>query len=83
MAELIQSFAEAGYDAIVPISARTGEGMDELKQLIVSDLPEGPKYFPDDMMTDQPERQMLRGNHPRKGAAATCARKCRTASAWR
>ncbi len=49
----IQSFAEAGYDAIVPIS-----GVDELKKLIVSYLPEGPKYFPDDMMTDQPERQI-------------------------
>ena len=52
----IASFAEAGYDAIVPISARTGRGMDELKKLIVSYLPQGPKYFPDDMMTDQPER---------------------------
>ena len=52
----IQSFSEAGYDAIVPISARTGKNMDELKNLIVSYLPEGPKYFPDDMMTDQPER---------------------------
>lgn len=52
----IQSFSEAGYDAIVPISARTGKNMEELKNLIVSYLPEGPKYFPDDMMTDQPER---------------------------
>ena len=52
----IASFADAGYDAIVPISARTGRGMDELKKLIVSYLPQGPKYFPDDMMTDQPER---------------------------
>ena len=52
----IASFADAGYDAIVPISARMGRGMDELRQLIVSYLPEGPKYFPDDMMTDQPER---------------------------
>ena len=52
----IASFADAGYDAIVPISSRTGRGMDELRQLIVSYLPEGPKYFPDDMMTDQPER---------------------------
>ena len=52
----IQSFSEAGYDAIVPISARSGKGMEELRKLIVSFLPEGPKYFPDDMMTDQPER---------------------------
>lgn len=53
---MIQSFSAAKYDAIVPISARTGRGMDELQRLIVSYLPEGPKYFPDDMMTDQPER---------------------------
>jgi len=52
----IQSFAGAQYDAIVPISARSGKGMDELRRLIVSYLPQGPKYFPDDMMTDQPER---------------------------
>ena len=52
----IQSFAEAKYDAIIPISAKTGKGMEELKKVIVSYLPEGPKYFPDDMMTDQPER---------------------------
>ena len=52
----IQSFSTAAYDAIVPISARSGKGMDELRKLIVSFLPEGPKYFPDDMMTDQPER---------------------------
>ena len=52
----IQSFAGAQYDAIVPISARTGKGLEELRRLIVSYLPQGPKYFPDDMMTDQPER---------------------------
>ncbi|MED9822816.1 MAG: GTPase Era [Christensenellales bacterium] len=52
----IQSFSAEKYDAIVPISARTGKNMDELRRLIVSFLPHGPKYFPDDMMTDQPER---------------------------
>ena len=52
----IQSFSAEKYDAIVPISARTGKNMQELRKLIVSFLPEGPKYFPDDMMTDQPER---------------------------
>ena len=53
---LIASFADAGYDAIIPISARTGDGMEELQKALVASLPEGPKYFPDDMMTDQPER---------------------------
>ena len=38
------------------MSAKTGKNMAELRRLIVSFLPEGPKYFPDDMMTDQPER---------------------------
>ena len=52
----IQSFSAEKYDAIVPISARTGKNMEELRRLIVSLLPQGPKYFPDDMMTDQPER---------------------------
>ena len=52
----IQSFSAQKYDAIVPVSARTGKNMQELRKLIVSFLPQGPKYFPDDMMTDQPER---------------------------
>ncbi len=53
---LIASFADASYDAIVPISARTGDGLEELVATLTAKLPEGPKYFPDDMMTDQPER---------------------------
>ena len=53
---IIASFAQASYDAIVPISAKTGDGLEELKKVLVDRLPEGPKYFPDDMMTDQPER---------------------------
>ncbi len=53
---LIASFADSGYDAIIPISARTGDGLEELTRAMVDKLPAGPKYFPDDMMTDQPER---------------------------
>lgn len=52
----IASFSQAGYDAIIPISAKTGDGLEELKKVLIGYLPEGPKYFPDDMMTDQPER---------------------------
>ena len=55
---LIAEFADAGYQAIVPISAKTGDGLDSLTDALVKGLPEGPKYFPDDMMTDQPERQI-------------------------
>ncbi len=55
---LIASFADSGYDAIIPISAKTGDGLDDLIRQLSSNLPVGPKYFPDDMVTDQPERQI-------------------------
>ena len=53
---LIASFAQAGYDDIIPISARTGDGLQQLRELLISYLPEGPQYFPADAITDQPER---------------------------
>ena len=53
---IMQSFAQAGYDEIVPISALTGDGTELLKNALVAALPEGPKYFPGDTLTDQPER---------------------------
>ena len=56
---LIASFADCGYDAIIPISAKTGDGLELLTKTIAEKLPEGPKYFPDDMMTDQPERLIV------------------------
>ena len=56
---LIASFADCGYDAIIPISAKTGDGLEELTRVMAEKLPLGPKYFPDDMMTDQPERLIV------------------------
>ena len=53
---LIQSFAELDYDAIIPISALTGDGVEELRKALIAMLPEGPQYFPEDTLTDQPER---------------------------
>lgn len=47
---------ELDFDEVVPISARTGENTDKLLELIISKLPYGPKYFPDEMITDQPEK---------------------------
>ena len=44
------------FDQVVSVSAKTGRNMDVLLRLITEALPEGPKYFPDDMITDQPER---------------------------
>ena len=44
---------------IVPISAQEGENLDELFDKLKQFLPEGPKFFPDDVITDQPERQIV------------------------
>lgn len=43
-------------DEIVPISAATGENVDELMKTIKKHLPEGPRYYPDDQITDKSER---------------------------
>jgi len=44
------------FDQVVSVSARTGQNMDVLLNILSGAMPAGPKYFPDDMMTDQPER---------------------------
>ena len=44
------------FEAILPVSARTGEGLDELLEEMEQYAAEGPHLFPDDMITDQPER---------------------------
>lgn len=53
---LLQSFSDLGYDELVPVSALTGDGVEELRKALIVMLPEGPRYFPDDTLTDQPER---------------------------
>ena len=56
---VIQTYAQAhAFAAIVPISAKDGEGVDELLEVLERFLPEGPQLFPEDMVTDQPERQV-------------------------
>lgn len=52
----LQKLNDCGFDQIVCVSARRGDRMDELLAMLAAAMPEGPKYFPDDMMTDQPER---------------------------
>jgi GTP-binding protein Era len=54
---LMQALGERwGFDPIVPVSAKTGEGCDELTEAILDRLPPGPALFPEDYLTDQPER---------------------------
>ncbi|MGI6013856.1 MAG: GTPase Era [Oscillospiraceae bacterium] len=55
MAVYSEAFA---FDAIIPISARQGEGTDILLDQLEKYAQEGPQLFPDDMITDQPEKQI-------------------------
>ena len=70
------------FAAIVPISAKRNEGVDELLGLLAQFLPEGPQLFPEDMVTDQPEARCA----PRSSGRSCCSawtRKFPTAPPWR
>ncbi len=57
--EVIAVYAAAyPFDAVLPISAKTGDGLDVLLTELEKYAVEGPHLFPDDMITDQPERQI-------------------------
>jgi len=47
------------FKEIIPLSARKPEGLDVLLEKVIGALPEGPHYFPDDQVTDQPARFMV------------------------
>ena len=47
------------FAEIIPISAANGEGLDLLLEKVIAALPEGPKYFPDDQITDAPQRFLV------------------------
>lgn len=47
------------FKEIVPISARSGENVETLLNLIIENINEGPQYFPGDMITDQPEKFII------------------------
>ena len=57
---VIGTYAEAAdFAEIIPISAKTGEGVEELLTVLLRFTREGPQLFPDDMVTDQPDRQIV------------------------
>ena len=57
--EVIALYSKAfDFDAIIPISAKTGDGTEELTEEMTKYAVEGPWLFPGDMITDQPERQI-------------------------
>ena len=47
------------FEDVIPISATRGDNLNILRGAIVEKLPEGPQYFPADMVTDQPERFLI------------------------
>ena len=57
---VIAAYSELfAFDAIIPLSALEGENTDALMENLKKDLIEGPKFFPDDMISDQPEKQLV------------------------
>ena len=62
-AELIKRIAEYSdiydFDEVIPISALNGDGLDVLLKIYTDSAVEGPHYFPDDMLTDQPEKVVM------------------------
>lgn len=58
--EVIAVYSQsASFDAIIPISAKSGDGVDELLKLCAKYAVESPFLFPEDSTTDQPERQVM------------------------
>lgn len=58
--EVIAVYSQAGtFDAIIPISAKTGDGVDELMAECEKYTVDSPFLFPEDVTTDQPERQVM------------------------
>ncbi len=57
--EVMALYSQAyDFDAIIPMSAKNGEGIEELVSQLESYAVEGPQLFPDDMICDQPEKQI-------------------------
>ena len=59
MKKVVQYNKIYDFADIVPISAQTEENIDTFLHIVETHLKEGPKYFPDDMVTDQPERNIV------------------------
>ncbi|NLX82449.1 MAG: GTPase Era [Clostridiales bacterium] len=56
---IIAEYAEDGFDEILPMSAKTGEGVDKLLECVLITLKEGPQYYPQDQWTTQSEREII------------------------
>ncbi|QYG93681.1 GTPase Era [Iamia sp. SCSIO 61187] len=54
LAQLV-AVSELGFSEYVPVSARTGEGVDTLLRLLVARMPEGPPFYPDEVVRETPD----------------------------
>jgi GTP-binding protein Era len=52
----LEAYQQDGFEDLVPVSALSGENVDRLEQVLLDRLPEGDPNYPDDYLTDQPER---------------------------
>lgn len=60
VAETLSNYSKVfNFEEIIPISAMKGKNTDKLLNLMVDYLPEGPKYYPDEMITDVQERFVI------------------------
>ncbi|MCH8158009.1 MAG: GTPase Era [Nitrospinae bacterium] len=59
LALIAEADKKSAFTEIVPVSALHSDGLDELGQTILSHLPEGPQYFPEDMVTDCSEEFLV------------------------
>ncbi|RIV25874.1 GTPase Era [Alicyclobacillaceae bacterium I2511] len=50
---------QRSFTEVVPVSARTGDQVESLKELLLDCMPEGPQYYPEDELTDQPEKFII------------------------
>ncbi|KYH28585.1 MULTISPECIES: GTPase Era [Clostridium] len=58
--ETLKNYSEyMDFTEIVPISAKNGKNVDTLVELMIKHMPEGPKYYPDDMISDVQERFVI------------------------
>lgn len=60
LAQIVRMYDEEKiFDEIIPVSALKGTNQERLRKVLASRLSEGPQYFPEDMLTDQPEKVLI------------------------
>jgi GTP-binding protein Era len=83
--EVIAQLGEAGewdFAAYVPISAVDGTGLDAVVDEVAALLPEGPPYFPEDMVSDQSRRPRWSVRSSARSSCRACVRNFPTHSPW-